>query len=69
MTRSWVALSKLRQLGWEESTDIIITQEHNHSTVSGDIAHFPLRAIVDNDVGPRIRMATPFLVSCGLPRC
>src|SRR5829696_3126816 len=45
-------VEKLRQLGWEESTDIIITQDHNHSTVSGDVAHFPLRAIVDNDVGP-----------------
>src|SRR5437660_2192955 len=42
---------KLRQLGWEQSTDIIITQDHNHSTVSGDVAHFPLRAIVDRGVG------------------
>src|SRR5215471_5921004 len=39
-------VEKLRQLGWEDSTDIIITQDHNHSTVSGDIAHYPLRAIV-----------------------
>ncbi|AWN44060.1 alkaline phosphatase family protein [Methylobacterium durans] len=30
-------IRKLRQLGWEASTDIIITQDHNHSTVSGDI--------------------------------
>ena len=44
-------VEKLRQLGWEESTDIIITQDHNHSTVSGDVAYFPLRAIVDNGVG------------------
>ena len=43
-------VEKLRQLGWAESTDIIITQDHNHSTVSGDVAHFPLRAIVDRDV-------------------
>jgi arylsulfatase A-like enzyme len=42
---------KLRQLGWEDSTDIIITQDHNHSTVSGDFAHYPLRAIVDRGVG------------------
>jgi len=45
-------VEKLRQLGWEDSTDIIITQDHNHSTVSGDIAHYPLRAIVDREVGP-----------------
>jgi arylsulfatase A-like enzyme len=45
-------LAKLRELGWENSTDIIITQDHNHSTVSGDISHFPLRAITDRAVGP-----------------
>src|SRR5919201_5245254 len=36
-------VEKLRQLGWDKSTDIIITQDHNHSSVSGDIAHYPLR--------------------------
>jgi arylsulfatase A-like enzyme len=45
-------VDKLRQLGWEQSTDIIITQDHNHSTVSGDVGHYPLRAIVDRAVGP-----------------
>ena len=44
-------VEKLRQLGWEESTDIIITQDHNHSTVSGDVAYYPLRAIVDRGIG------------------
>src|SRR6266487_3239415 len=44
-------VEKLRQLGWDKSTDIIITQDHNHSTVSGDIAHYPLRAIADGRVG------------------
>jgi arylsulfatase A-like enzyme len=44
-------LAKLRELGWEASTDIIITQDHNHSTVSGDVAHFPLRAVVDRGIG------------------
>ena len=44
-------MAKIRQLGWEQSTDIIITQDHNHSTVSGDVAHYPLRGIVDGDVG------------------
>ena len=44
-------IEKLRQLGWEASTDIIITQDHNHSTVSGDVAYFPLRAIVDRGIG------------------
>jgi len=44
-------LEKLRQLGWDKSTDIIITQDHNHSTVSGDVALYPLRAIADDGVG------------------
>src|SRR5947209_3730468 len=44
-------VEKLRQLGWDKSTDIIITQDHNHSTVSGDVAHYPLRAIVDGEIG------------------
>jgi len=44
-------LEKLRQLGWDKSTDIIITQDHNHSTVSGDIEKYPLRTIVDGRVG------------------
>jgi arylsulfatase A-like enzyme len=44
-------VEKVRQLGWDTSTDIIITQDHNHSTVSGDVAHYPLRAIADGTVG------------------
>ena len=46
-------LDKIRQLGWSQTTDIIITQDHNHSTVSGDLSHFPLRRIVDGEVGPQ----------------
>lgn len=45
-------MDKLRELGWAESTDIIITQDHGHSTVSGDVANYPLRAIADGSVGP-----------------
>src|SRR5215471_5913886 len=45
-------IAKLRQLGWDKSTDIIITQDHNHSTVSGDVTHYPLRSIIDREVGP-----------------
>src|SRR3984893_14314451 len=48
----WRVVDTLRQLGWAEATDIIITQDHNHSTVSGDVAHYPLRGIVDGRVGP-----------------
>ncbi len=44
-------MDKIRQLGWERSTDIIITQDHNQSTVSGDVARFPLRGIVDGGIG------------------
>src|SRR5207248_8242264 len=44
-------VEKIRQLGWDQTTDIIITQDHNHSTVSGDLTHYPLRGIVDGNVG------------------
>src|SRR5437660_9551001 len=44
-------VDKIRQLGWEQTTDIIITQDHNHSTVSGDVVHYPLREIVDGGIG------------------
>jgi arylsulfatase A-like enzyme len=44
-------VDKLRQLGWEQTTDIIITQDHGHSTVSGDVAHYPLRGIIEGGVG------------------
>jgi arylsulfatase A-like enzyme len=44
-------VDKLRELGWEQSTDIIITQDHGHSTVSGDVETFPLRGIADGSVG------------------
>src|SRR5215203_3341728 len=44
-------VGKLRELGWENSTDIIVTQDHNHSSVSGDVSHYPLRAITERDVG------------------
>ena len=44
-------VDKIRQLGWEQTTDIIITQDHNHSTVSGDVAHFPFRGVADGRVG------------------
>jgi arylsulfatase A-like enzyme len=44
-------VEKLRQLGWDQTTDIIITQDHSHSTVSGDVARYQLRAIADGRVG------------------
>jgi arylsulfatase A-like enzyme len=44
-------VEKLRQLGWDQTTNIIVTQDHNHSTVSGDLTHFPLREMVDGGVG------------------
>jgi arylsulfatase A-like enzyme len=43
-------VDKIRELGWEQTTDIIITQDHNHSTVSGDVARFPFRGVVDGHV-------------------
>jgi arylsulfatase A-like enzyme len=44
-------MDKIRQLGWEQSTDIIITQDHGHSTVAGDVSNYPLRGIVEGGVG------------------
>src|SRR5213080_3081334 len=44
-------VDKIRQLGWAQTTDIIITQDHNHSTVSGDVAHFPFRGVADGRIG------------------
>jgi arylsulfatase A-like enzyme len=46
-------LEKLRELGWLETTNIIITHDHGHSTVSGDFGLFPLRAIVQGGIGSR----------------
>jgi arylsulfatase A-like enzyme len=43
-------VDKVRQLGWSETTDIIITQDHSHSTVSGNLSNFPLRKITDDGV-------------------
>ena len=62
-------VEKIRQLGWDQITDIIITQDHNHSTVSGDLTHFPLREMVDGSVGTRIRRDIRSRASSGPPRC
>jgi arylsulfatase A-like enzyme len=46
-------VEKLRELGWLETTDIIITHDHGHSSVSGDFTHYPLRALVQGGIGSR----------------
>jgi arylsulfatase A-like enzyme len=46
-------VAKIRELGWSLTTDVIVTQDHSHSTVSGDLAHYPLRRIVDGEIGPQ----------------
>jgi arylsulfatase A-like enzyme len=43
--------SKLRELGWDTSTDIIIVSDHAHSTVAGSSTLFPLRSIKNGEVG------------------
>lgn len=43
--------AKLRDLGMESDTNIIIVSDHAHSNVSGDTRLFPLRAIRDGVVG------------------
>lgn len=37
--------SKLTELGLREDTDLIVVSDHGHSTVAGDPAIFPLRAL------------------------
>src|SRR5205807_5650869 len=48
-----LVVEKLRELGWLETTDIIITHDHGHSSVSGDFAYYPLRAIAQGGIGSR----------------
>jgi arylsulfatase A-like enzyme len=35
--------AKLKELGWNESTDLVVLSDHGHSTVSGRLDKFPLR--------------------------
>ena len=44
--------AKLSELGYANSTDIIVVSDHGHSNVSGSQTLFPLRAIKDGDIGP-----------------
>ena len=43
--------SKLRELGQDATTDIIVVSDHGHNNVAGSSALFPLRAIKDGEVG------------------
>jgi arylsulfatase A-like enzyme len=43
--------AKLRELGKDATTDIIVVSDHAHSNVAGSSALFPLRAIQDGAVG------------------
>ncbi len=43
--------AKLRELQIDGSTDLIIVSDHAHSNVAGSSALFPLRSIVDGEVG------------------
>jgi arylsulfatase A-like enzyme len=43
--------AKLKELGWDNSTDIIIVSDHAHSTVAGSSTLFPLRSIKNGEVG------------------
>jgi predicted AlkP superfamily pyrophosphatase or phosphodiesterase len=42
---------KLAELGLAATTDLIVVSDHGHSTVSGPLDIFPLRAIVNGKVG------------------
>lgn len=43
--------AKLRELGQDGSTDILVVSDHGHSNVAGARALFPLRAIADGAIG------------------
>jgi arylsulfatase A-like enzyme len=43
--------ARLKQLGEEASTDIIVVSDHGHSNVAGASKLFPLRAIADGAIG------------------
>jgi predicted AlkP superfamily pyrophosphatase or phosphodiesterase len=43
--------AKLKELGQDGSTDILVVSDHGHSNVAGASALFPLRAVVDGAVG------------------
>ncbi|MFL5312853.1 MAG: alkaline phosphatase family protein [Myxococcales bacterium] len=43
--------SRLKELGLERSTDIVVVSDHGHSNVSGPLDLFPLRAIRDGAPG------------------
>jgi arylsulfatase A-like enzyme len=43
--------ARLKQLGEEATTDIIVVSDHGHSNVAGSSKLFPLRAIQDGAVG------------------
>jgi len=44
-------LAKLDTLGIRDTTDVMILSDHGHSNYSGPLSLFPLRAIVNGDVG------------------
>jgi arylsulfatase A-like enzyme len=43
---------RLKALGLADRTNIIVVSDHGHSTISGPSEMFPLRAIVNHEVGP-----------------
>ena len=43
--------AKLKSLGIDKTTNIIVVSDHGHSSVSGDVKLFPLRAISGGTVG------------------
>jgi len=44
--------AKLKELGQDATTDIIVVSDHGHSNVAGSSKLFPLRAIEDGAIGP-----------------
>ena len=42
---------KLKELSWDQTTDLIVVSDHGHSSVAGSSTLFPLRAIKDGKLG------------------
>lgn len=54
-----MVVSKISSLGLDGKVDIIVVSDHGHSTVSGPLALFPLRAIVPGTGGGTVGPVDP----------
>jgi arylsulfatase A-like enzyme len=53
-TQLGALLDTLTQLGWLESTNVVVVSDHGHSSVSGPLDTFPLRSIEGTGADARV---------------